>query len=146
MSNKNSNDSEKLVSLINSQQKDDFKSYSVKKNFFNAVDGILYCLKTQRNMPIILGATLIVFFFSWLFAISVIELLFVITAIFLVIITEVANTAVEKTVDLVTEEYHPLAGLAKDVAAGAVLIAVIYSVVTGLIIFMPKFISFLLTY
>lgn len=145
MSKKNKTNKDKLVS-INHKQEKDFKSYSVKKNFFNAVDGIIYCLKTQRNMPIILGAAALALFFSWFFAVSLTELFFVLTAIFMVLVAEVANTAVEKVVDLITEEYHPLAGLAKDVAAGAVLIAVIYSVIIGLIIFIPKFIYFIQTY
>ncbi len=54
-----------------------------------------------------------------------------------VICLEMVNTAIEKTVDLVTSEYHPYAKIAKDVAAGAVLIAAIFSVIIGGIIFLP---------
>ena len=115
--------------------------YSMKKSFLNAVAGIVYCIKTQKNIPIIFGFALLALIFSWWFSISKIELLFVLTAIFLVIITEVVNTAIERAIDLASEEYHPLARISKDAAAGAVLIAVIYSVLCGLIIFLPRVIS-----
>lgn len=115
--------------------------YSMKKSFLNAVAGIVYCIKTQKNIPIIFGFALLALIFSWWFSISKIELLFVLTAIFLVIITEVVNTAIERAIDLASEEYHPLARISKDAAAGAVLIAVIYSALCGLIIFLPRVIS-----
>ncbi|NLZ28206.1 MAG: diacylglycerol kinase family protein [Firmicutes bacterium] len=117
------------------------KVYSMKKSFLNAVAGIVYCVRTQRNVPVIFGFALLVLLFSWLFKISTVELLFVFTAIFLVIITEVINTAIERAIDLVSKEYHTLARISKDAAAGAVLIAVIYSILCGLIIFLPKAIS-----
>ena len=108
------------------------------QSFYNALYGIAYCFKTQRNIPLIMIATVAVLLLSWWFAISIIELLIVITAIGLVIITETVNTAIEKAVDLITDKYHPLARLAKDVAAGGVLLAVLYSIVVGLIIFLPR--------
>ncbi len=117
------------------------KVYSMKKSFLNAVAGIVYCVKTQRNIPVIFSFALLVLLFSWWFKISTVELLFVLTAIFLVIITEVINTAIERAIDLASEEYHTLARISKDAAAGAVLIAVIYSILCGLIIFLPKVIS-----
>jgi|LSQX01.3.fsa_nt_gb diacylglycerol kinase len=117
------------------------KVYSMKKSFLNAVAGIVYCVKTQRNIPVIFSFALLVLLFSWWFKISTVELLFVLTAIFLVIITEVINTAIERAIDLASEEYHTLARISKDAAAGAVLIAVIYSILCGLIIFLPRVIS-----
>ncbi|NLI70284.1 MAG: diacylglycerol kinase family protein [Firmicutes bacterium] len=113
----------------------------MKKSFLNAVAGIVYCVKTQRNIPVIFSFALLVLLFSWWFKISTVELLFVLTAIFLVIITEVINTAIERAIDLASEEYHTLARISKDAAAGAVLIAVIYSILCGLIIFLPRVIS-----
>ena len=59
----------------------------------------------------------------------------------LVISAEIMNTAIEATVDLVTRERHPLAGKAKDTAAGAVLVLAIVSAIIGAIIFVPKIIS-----
>ena len=56
----------------------------------------------------------------------------------MVLALELVNTAIERTVDLVTKDYHDLAKAAKDVAAGAVLIMSMFSVIIGLIIFIPK--------
>ncbi|RYD04090.1 hypothetical protein N752_16030 [Desulforamulus aquiferis] len=60
------------------------------------------------------------------------------SAIFLVLIAESLNTAIEAAVDLTTDEQHPLAGIAKDCAAGAVLLAAIYSLVVAYLVFWPK--------
>ena len=59
------------------------------------------------------------------------------TAVFLVIITEVMNTAIEYVVDLVTDEYHDLAMKAKDVAAFGVLLAAIYALIIAAIVYLP---------
>ena len=66
------------------------------------------------------------------------EMLILFFAISLVVICEMFNTAIEKTIDMVTDEYHPLAKIAKDVAAGGVLIAALNSVVVGYMIFYDK--------
>lgn len=63
------------------------------------------------------------------------------TAIFLVLITEVLNTAIEYTVDLITDKYTDKAKHAKDLGALAVLLASIYAVFIGMIILLPKLIS-----
>ncbi|CDZ99975.1 Undecaprenol kinase [Jeotgalicoccus saudimassiliensis] len=72
--------------------------------------------------------------------ITAVEWLFIITAIFLVLITEVLNSAIEYTVDLVTGDYHILARYAKDIAAAAVLLASIYAVIVGMVILIPYFV------
>ena len=61
----------------------------------------------------------------------------------LVISCELINTAIEATVDLVTEEYHPLAKVAKDTSAAAVFVFAIIAVIVGLIIFLPKIVNML---
>jgi hypothetical protein len=75
---------------------------------------------------------------GFLYRISSTEWLTIILCISLVIGMEAMNTAVEWLTDLVSPEYHPLAGKVKDVAAAAVLITVIGAVVAGLIIFIPR--------
>ena len=72
------------------------------------------------------------------FHISPIEWCICLTLFGLVMALEMVNTAVEAVVDLVTEERKPLAKLAKDAAAGAVLIAAIMAAIAGMIIFIPK--------
>ena len=75
---------------------------------------------------------------SLFFDLTKVEMLLLIFAISLVVISEMFNTAIEKTIDMITEEYNPLAKIAKDVAAGGVLIATLNSVVVGYILFYDK--------
>ncbi len=69
---------------------------------------------------------------------AIVEWLIIILAITLVIGAEMVNTAIEYVVDLASPEIHPLAKQAKDVAAGAVLVFAMASVIIGLLIFLPK--------
>jgi diacylglycerol kinase len=70
--------------------------------------------------------------------ISSIEWLILVITICLVLYAELMNTALENTVDLITEEFNEKAKLAKDISSGAVLICAIMSVIVGIIIFLPK--------
>ncbi|MBP1930533.1 diacylglycerol kinase [Ammoniphilus resinae] len=106
------------------------------RSFGHAIEGIVYTVKTQRNMQIHIGAALLVLFMGWLLQISWSDVLLVFFSIFLVFILEMVNTAIEATVDLVTGEFHPLAKTAKDVAAGAVLLAAILAVIVGFYVFL----------
>jgi diacylglycerol kinase (ATP) len=109
------------------------------RKFFDSVryalEGIGYCIKTQRNMRVHLVLAAITILFCIIFQISRIELLMIINAISMVFICEIINTAVERAVDTATQEYHPLAKIAKDVAAGAVLVAALNSTLVGLLVF-----------
>jgi diacylglycerol kinase (ATP) len=100
-----------------------------------AVVGIGYCIRTQRNMRIHIVIAIIAFMSGILFRISRVELIMVLMAISMVLICEIINTAVERAVDTATLEYHPIGKIAKDVAAGAVLVASLNSVIVGLLIF-----------
>ena len=112
-------------------------------SFKYAINGIVYALSTQQNFLIHLIATLIVVITSYIFHLSNIEWAVIVLTISSVWIAELFNTAVEKTVDLITSDHHPLAKIAKDVAAGAVLISAICSIIVGLLIFLPKLIPLL---
>ncbi|HBI03696.1 MAG TPA: hypothetical protein DDY49_06675 [Paenibacillaceae bacterium] len=108
----------------------------LRKSFGFAIEGILYTVKTQRNMKIHVGTAIIVLLFGLWLGISRLEVLLVFFSILLVFIMETLNTAIEKTVDLAAgEESHPLAKIAKDVAAGAVLFSVMLAVFTGMFVF-----------
>ena len=108
------------------------------KSFGFAIRGIWTCLKTERNIRIhCLAAVLVVIFGAWL-KIYVTEWLACLGLFGMIMGLELMNTAVEAVVDLVTEEYRPLAEKAKDVAAGAVLIAAFFAAIMGCIIFLPK--------
>ncbi|MEC1522933.1 diacylglycerol kinase family protein [Neobacillus niacini] len=107
------------------------------KSFSFAITGIKTALWSERNMRIHLFVSFIVIGCSVFFSISKLEWLFVIVAIGGILSLELINTAIERVVDLVTEDYHPLAKQAKDLAAGAVFIYAITAVVIGSIIFLP---------
>ena len=79
--------------------------------------------------------------FGFIFNINKYEWAIVMLTIGLVISCELINTAIEATVDLVTEEYHPLAKVAKDTSAAAVFVFAIVAVIVGLIIFLPKIVN-----
>jgi diacylglycerol kinase len=100
-----------------------------------AVEGILYCIKTQRNMRVHLVIAIIVLMSAILLRIVRAEFIMVLMSISMVFICEIINTAVEKAVDTATLEYHPIAKIAKDVAAGAVLVAALSSIIVGLLVF-----------
>ncbi|HSQ89051.1 diacylglycerol kinase [Romboutsia sp.] len=106
--------------------------------FNAAIEGILYTFKSERNMKIHYFVAVIVLVASLFFDLTKVEMIVLIFSISLVVISEMFNTAIEKTIDMVTDTYHPLAKIAKDVAAGGVLIATLNSVVVGYIIFYDK--------
>lgn len=107
------------------------------KKFLFALAGLAYALRTQPNMRFHLGAALAVLAVAFILGVGKSELLFLLLAIILVFLAEMFNTALEAVVDLASPQFHPLAKAAKDVAAGAVLLAALYSVVVGLVVFYP---------
>ena len=92
-------------------------------------------------MRIHFGVGILAVIFGFIFKIESYEWLALVIVIGFVFILEIINTAIETLVDLYTEEYHHLAKVAKDTAAGAVMVAAIMSVCVGLIIFLPKIIN-----
>lgn len=104
-------------------------------SFKHALDGISYVIHTQMNMKLHVLTGLFILLLAIVLDIAAPEILWVILAILLVIITETLNTAVEKTVDLMTNDYHPVAKQAKDVAAAAVLFATIFALCVALMVF-----------
>ena len=106
----------------------------VAQSFNHAYRGIIYAIRTQRNMRFHVVASLAVFVVSLLLGVSTVELAVLALVITVVFIAELFNTAMEFAVDLVTEEYHPLAKLAKDVSAGAVLVSSVGAVLVGYLI------------
>lgn len=107
------------------------------KSFTYAIAGICFCLRHERNMKIHCLAAVIVICHGLYFHVTRVEWLILLVVIGAVMSLEMVNTAIEKTVDLVTEDFKPLAKIAKDVAAGAVLLFTIIAVIIGAIIFLP---------
>lgn len=109
----------------------------VLKSIRYALEGLKYTVVTQRNMRIHFFTALTVLLLSLYFPVSKLEVLILFVAMILVLFAELINTAIEAVVDMVTEEYHPLAKIAKDVAAGAVLLTAGLAVIVGISVFYP---------
>jgi diacylglycerol kinase (ATP) len=103
-----------------------------------ALNGIQELFKTQPNAQFHFFAGVVVIAAGFYFQLSTMEWVAVVLCIAFVISMEAINTAVEYLTDLVSPEYHPLAGKVKDVAAAAVLIAAVGAAIVGLLIFVPK--------
>ncbi len=110
----------------------------VLDSFNAAAEGIIYVLKSQRNMRFHFFAAAAVLVLSILLKIEVGDLLFLLSAIVLVLVTEMLNTAVELVTDMIKDSYHPLARAIKDVSAGAVFITSIYAVIVGYLVFIRE--------
>lgn len=116
------------------------ETHSVKaliKSFQHAFCGILTSFVIGRNIKVHYIAALAAILGGLYFGISKVEFLIILLVSTQVICLEMVNTAIERTVDLVTVEYHLYAKIAKDVAAGAVLVAAIFATIIGGIIFLP---------
>ncbi len=108
------------------------------KSFNWAIDGIIYALRTQRNIRIHLFIAFIVLLGSLLIGVPRIDFLILALTIALVLVAEMTNTAVETAIDVTTTTHDPLAKIAKDVAAGAVLIASINAIIVGYLVFFSR--------
>jgi diacylglycerol kinase (ATP) len=111
------------------------KNRRLLDSFGYALNGIIYCLKTQRNMRIHAAAALVVIIIALTSRLSRTDIIMLSFAISLVLICEMINTAIEKSIDLFTEKYHPLAKIAKDVAAGAVFVSAVNALFIGYLVF-----------
>ncbi|MCS6777093.1 MAG: diacylglycerol kinase [Chloroherpetonaceae bacterium] len=103
--------------------------------FKHAQEGILYCFRTQAHMRYHFYIMVAVLLSGLLLNLDNRDMLVLVFAVTLVIVAEMFNTAVEAVVDLITENYNPIAKLAKDVAAGAVLLAAMNAIIAGILIF-----------
>jgi diacylglycerol kinase len=109
------------------------------KSFGYAIKGIVYTFKTQPNFKFHSAATVVVIIAGLYCNLSSFEWLWILTAIGMVLIVELLNTAIETLVDLVSPNFNIKAGIVKDAAAGAVLITAILAAIIGLFVFIPKF-------
>ncbi|NOU95456.1 diacylglycerol kinase family protein [Paenibacillus sp. LMG 31456] len=105
------------------------------RSFRFAYEGVKYALSTQRNMKFHFFAAFVVLLLALYLGLPKLEILFILLAITLMIVTELINTAVEKAVDLAMPDLHPLAKIAKDVAAASVLVSAAFAAMVGMIVF-----------
>lgn len=108
------------------------------KSVKHAFAGIVYCVRRERNMRIHLFAACVAFALAWRLNLDKQELVMLCLTVAGVLTAEIFNTAIEALVDLVSPEFHPLAKVAKDAAAGSVLLAALASLVVGYLLFVPK--------
>jgi diacylglycerol kinase (ATP) len=112
---------------------------SIFDSFNFAFEGIIHVLRTQRNMRIHFAVAFAVLLGAIATGVDRFELIALLLAISFVLITEMVNTAVEASIDVATTSFDPLAKLAKDIAAGAVLIATVNAVAVGYLVFSDQF-------
>ena len=110
-------------------------------SFTYPIKGLRNAYRNEQNLAVDVGVALLVTIAGFIFKLNLVEWAILALTIGLVISCELINTAIEAVVDLVTEDYHPLAKVAKDTAAAAVFVFAIIAVIVGLIIFLPKVIA-----
>jgi diacylglycerol kinase (ATP) len=111
---------------------------SIFESFNYAIEGVVHVLRTQRNMRIHFALAVAVLAIAVAVGVSKFELIALLLAIAFVLVAEMINTAVEGVIDVSTTAFDPMAKLAKDIAAGAVLIASINAVAIGYLVFAGK--------
>ena len=99
-----------------------------------AIEGILYTVRTQKHMRYHFLAALVILIAALLLRVSPVEFMLLALAISFVLFAELLNTAIEVVVDMISPEFHPLAKAAKDVAAGAVLVAAFGTMIIGYLV------------
>ena len=108
---------------------------SILESFNYAIEGIIHVLRTQRNMRIHFAVAVVVLIAALVSDVTRLELIALLIAIAFVLIAEMINTAIEAAVDVASTTFDPMAKLAKDIGAGAVLIAAINAIAVGYLVF-----------
>ncbi len=121
------------------------RNKNLAESFAHAFEGLAHVMWTQPHVRIQFFIVVLVLMLSYVMKLQTLQVLFMLSAVALVLIAELFNTALEVVVNLITDRYHPLAKIAKDVAAAGVLIASIYSLMVGGAVFLssPKLLNFM---
>ncbi len=114
------------------------KGLPLFKSFNYSIEGLVYVLKTQRNMRIHFFVAAFILILSLIVGVSNLQFIILVFAISMVIGTELMNTAIEAVIDMTTTSFDPTAKVAKDVAAAAVLVSAVAAGVIGYIVLYPK--------
>jgi len=115
------------------------RSLNLIDSFNYAIEGLIHVLRTHRNMRIHFAVAIAVLVAAVWKGVNRFELIALLLAITFVLITEMINSAIEQAIDLATTSFDPLAKLAKDIAAGAVLIAAVNAIAVGYLVFSHAF-------
>jgi diacylglycerol kinase (ATP) len=108
---------------------------SIVESFNFAFEGVIHVLRTQRNMRLHFLVAVIVLVWALFAGVTKLELIALLLAISFVLIAEMVNTAIEAAIDVATTSFDPMAKLAKDIAAGSVLIAAVNAIAVGYLVF-----------
>jgi diacylglycerol kinase (ATP) len=114
------------------------RSPTVFDSFNNAAEGIIHVVRTQRNMRIHFAVAVVVIVAALIANVTKLELIALCISITFVLIAEMLNTGVEAAIDIATTSFDPMAKIAKDIAAGAVLIASVNALIVGYFVFSGK--------
>lgn len=114
------------------------------RSFGYAFDGLRLSIKVDQNVRFHLIVGILVLLISIFLKVPKAELLFVLFAIFFVVITELINTAIEEMTNLIKKEHSEEARIAKDVAAAAVLLSAIFAVIVGFVVLIPRLLELLI--
>jgi diacylglycerol kinase len=122
------------------------KNRRLKESFSNAFRGIFQAYKTERNVRSHTISAFLTIILAIILEFNITEWMFLVLAISSVIVTEILNTAVEYAIDMVCgNTYHEIARYAKDIAAGATLVAAIAASIIGVMLYLPKIIDIIIT-
>ncbi len=114
------------------------KRRNIVNSFNAAIEGFLYVMKTEKNMKFHFLAAVAIILFSIYLQIPISNIIVLCCALSLVLIMEMVNTAIEHTVDICTETFHPLARIIKDIMAGSVLVSAINAFVVSYLVFQNR--------
>lgn len=117
--------------------------YRFLKSFSYSFDGLKYAVKNEQSVTVMAILTIVGIALGFILQISIVEWFFIVFVIGVILATELINTSIEATIDLVSPEFHPLAKVAKDTASAAVFIYSVVSVILACLIFVPKILKIL---
>ncbi|GAF65953.1 diacylglycerol kinase [Bacillus sp. TS-2] len=124
---------------LQDRQKRGFRRFI--RSFAYAIEGLKHVIKKEQNMFVHIGFAIITILFAWMLDFPILHWMILLLVIGGMLSLEIMNTAIERTVDLITEEYHPLAKRAKDIAASAVFVFGIFAAIIGIVLFLPPLIE-----
>ena len=111
------------------------------RSFRYSFDGLAYAAQKEQSIIVMLVCIILTLVFGFILQISILEWFFIFVCFGLVLGTELLNTAIEATIDLISPSYHPLAKVAKDTASASVFIYSLIAFIIGCLVFIPKIVE-----
>lgn len=114
------------------------RQHSLLVSFNYAIEGVIHVLRRERNMRVHFALATVVLVLAFAYDVTKVELMVLLVSIAFVLFAEMVNTAIEEMIDVSTQRYDPRAKIAKDVAAGAVLVASVVAATIGYLVFVDR--------